>query len=33
METLKVLPEELRKKFYSKEELYDLLSIDCNVIQ
>ena len=29
MEILKVVPDDLRAKFHSKQELYNILSIDC----
>ena len=30
METIKVIPEDLHRKFRSKQDLYDLMTIDCN---
>ena len=30
METIKVIPEDLQRKFRSKQDLYDLMTIDCN---
>ena len=31
MEILKILPSDLQKKFKSKRDLYNILSIDCNL--
>ena len=31
MEVVKVIPEDLQRKFKSKSDLYDLQSIDCKI--